>query len=246
MKVGPMPLSVMPLPSWIRDLGHGLLDVLYPPRCLGCGGRPETAALPLCPACLRAMERAPLMGVAARLDRLPVAPTALDGALALWTFDKGGALQAVHHALKYGDRPAYGVALGRLIGAAYTDAFPASTTPPPDGVVPIPLHRTRELERGYNQAEALGAGIAEELEVDVRPDLLRRPRATRSQTNLTRADRWKNVRAAFAASEDAHGGSWILVDDVLTTGSTAVAAAQTLKEAGAMSVTLSVLSMART
>jgi predicted amidophosphoribosyltransferase len=63
---------------------------------------------------------------------------------------------------------------------------------------------------------------------------------------LTRTDRWQNVRTAFAASGNAHGGSWLLVDDVLTTGSTAVAAAQALKETGAASVTLSVLSMART
>jgi len=236
----------MPFSAWVRDLGHGLLDVLYPPRCLGCGGRPEAADLPLCPGCLQALERAPVMGVAARLDRLPVAPTALDGAVALWIFDKGGTLQTVHHTLKYGDRPVYGVALGRLIASAYRESFPSPTTPLPSGIVPIPLHRSRELERGYNQAAALGRGLAEELGVASYPDVLQRTHATRSQTRLSRSDRWDNVRSAFTASADARDGSWILVDDVLTTGSTAVAAARTLKDAGAASVVLAVLAMART
>jgi hypothetical protein len=61
-----------------RTLGRGLLDVLYPPRCLSCGARPESPQLPLCPQCLQSLERAPDMGVAARLDRLPEASGVFD------------------------------------------------------------------------------------------------------------------------------------------------------------------------
>ena len=231
----------MQLPSWMSDLGRGVLDVIYPPRCLGCGARAHRPDLPLCAGCLQSMERAPDMGVAARLDRLPVAPTALDDARALWIFDKGGALQAVQHALKYGDRPAYGAALGRIMGRADWESLPRLS-----GVVPIPLHRTRLLERGYNQAAALGTGMAEALVVPLRDDLLHRPRPTLSQTDLSRTERWSNVSRAFRAEPEAAGGTWLLVDDIMTTGSTAVAAAQTLREAGAASVTLAVLALART
>jgi ComF family protein len=223
-----------------RRIGRGLLDLLYPPRCLGCGARPESAALPLCPRCLQSMERAPEMGVAARLDRLPAGHGLFEHLLALWVFDRGGTLQAVQHALKYGDRPRYAVALGRLVGRAYAEAAPS-----PDGVVPVPLHRTRELERGYNQSRMLADGVAEALGVPLRPALLTRPKPTRSQTNLSREERWRNVRDAFAAEPACAGGHWLLVDDVLTTGSTAVAAGRTLSDAGAAAVSLATLALAR-
>ncbi|MFP4227327.1 MAG: ComF family protein [Salinivenus sp.] len=180
------------------------------------------------------------MAIGARLDRLPVGRGAIDRELSLWIFDKNSPLQAVQHALKYRNRPQYGVPLGRLLGRAYGRAHPA-----PDGVLPVPLHHTRRLERGYNQSRTLAEGVADALNTPLRLDLLDRPRPTRSQTNLSRVDRWKNVRDAFAASAGAAGGHWLLVDDILTTGSTAVAAAQTLHDAGATSVGLATLAMAR-
>lgn len=224
----------------LRTLGHGLLDLAYPPRCLGCGDRPESASLPLCPACLQLMERAPKMGIAARLDKLPTGRGIFDHVLALWMFDKGGTLQAVQHALKYGNRPRYGVALGRLIGKAYAEEHD-----PPDGVIPIPLHRTRELERGYNQSRMLAEGVAEQLERPLRTTLLTRPRPTRSQTHLSREERWRNVHTAFSANSGCAGGRWLLVDDVLTTGATVVAAAQTVVNADADAVSVATLALAR-
>lgn len=217
-----------------------MLDVIYPPRCLGCGDRPEAPHLPLCPSCLQSLERAPEMGVAARLDRLPVGGGVFEGALALWVFDKGGTLQAVQHAIKYQNRPRYGVPLGRLMGEAFAEKYPA-----PDGVIPVPLHRTRRLERGYNQSQCLAEGAADVLDCSVCSDLLDRPYPTRSQTGLSREERWRNVRDSFAAASDCAGGHWLVVDDVLTTGSTAVAAGQTLAKADAEALYLMTLGLAR-
>lgn len=224
----------------IRVLGRGLLDVMYPPQCLGCGARPASPQLPLCPQCLQFLERAPEMDVAARLDRLPVGGGVFAGAMALWVFGKGETLQAVQHALKYRNRPRYGVPLGRLMGEAFAERHSR-----PDGVVPIPLHQTRRLERGYNQSAPLAEGAAEVLGCPSRPDLLFRPRVTRSQTGLSREERWRNVRDSFAADPGCADGRWLIVDDVLTTGSTAVAAGQTLAEAGADELFLMTLGLAR-
>lgn len=226
----------------IADVVAGFLDILYPPCCLGCSARPESPALPLCPSCLRRMDAAPAMNVAARIDRLPADWGTVLGAHAMWVFDKGGALQSVQHALKYGDRPSYGVALGELLGVSYRRAG----WPRPDGVVPVPLHRLRLLERGYNQAEMLARGVADTLETEVLPHLLARPRATRSQTNLSRDERWTNVSSAFEAARQLDGGTYLVVDDVLTTGSTAMACAQALRNAGADEVTIATLCLART
>jgi len=224
----------------LRMLGTGLLDLFYPPRCLGCGARPESAELPLCPRCLQALERAPPMGVAARLDRLPAGRGLFRDILALWVYDRDGTLQAVQHAVKYENRPRYGVALGRLLGTAYAEEASA-----PDGIIPVPLHRTRELERGYNQSAMLGRGVADVLDRPLRDDLLSRPTPTRSQTALSREERWQNVQGAFAAAPACRDGRWLLVDDVLTTGSTAVAAGQALHAAGADAVSLATLALAR-
>jgi len=224
-------------------LGNGLLDVIYPPRCLGCGARPESPRLPLCPACLQSISRAPQEDVDARMSELGPRGTMIRRAAALWTFDKGGALQAVQHAVKYGDRPRYAIPLGRLMAAAVRDLDGVDASGI-TGVVPIPLHRTRELERGFNQAEMLACGLSEALDKPVRPRLLSRPTPTRSQTSLSREARWTNVEQAFAASEAAHGGTWLLVDDVLTTGSTAAAAAAALCNAGATSVIVVTLALA--
>ncbi|WP_251952401.1 ComF family protein [Salinibacter ruber] len=225
---------------FVRDCARGLLDIAYPPRCLGCGGRAESPQLPLCPTCVRSLERAPKVEVTARLDRLPIGTSIFDEALALWVFDKGGTLQAVQHALKYQNRPRYGVPLGRLMGEAFAERHPT-----PDGVVPVPLHRTRQLERGYNQSAALAEGVAEALSCPGRPDLLARPHPTRSQTGLSREERWRNVRHSFSADPAAADGHWLLVDDVLTIGATAVAAGQTLAGAGADALDLMTLGLAR-
>lgn len=239
-----VPARLTRLTRLARGFATGLLDLVYPPRCLGCGARPETPALPVCPACLRRLERAGAADVALRLERLPEAAAALDTARALWVFDKRGTLQRLQHALKYGNRPRYGVSLGRLMAAAWAEAPPPSLA----GVVPIPLHRTRLLERGYNQSTMLAEGLADALGLPLRPDLLARPRPTRTQTHLDRRQRWANVEGAFATPDAGAlaGHAWLVVDDVLTTGSTAGAAARTLKAAGATAVHLATLAIART
>ena len=224
----------------LQRVGKGLLDLVYPSRCLGCGARPESPHLPLCPRCLRGLERARPTEVAARLGRLPTGGRDIERAHALWVFDKGGTLQAVQHALKYENRPRYGVPLGRLMGAAYVEHHPS-----PDGVVPLPLHRTRRLERGYNQSIPLAEGAAARLECPCRPALLRRPHPTRSQTGLSRQARCANVQEAFRAAPACAEGRWLLVDDVLTTGSTVAAAARALRAAGAEAASVLTLGVAR-
>jgi ComF family protein len=102
----------------------------------------------------------------------------------------------------------------------------------PSCIVPMPLHPIRYHERGYNQAIELGRFLAPGLRIPLRTDLLQRVRHTREQVGLTRAERRKNLRRAFAVTAVTMPKHVAVLDDVITTGSTAIEVARTLKAAG--------------
>jgi ComF family protein len=112
-----------------------------------------------------------------------------------------------------------------------------------DVVIPIPLHWWRRWSRGYNQSEALANMLASRLKLPCRPRWLRRIRHTPQQTLQTPTERKANVRGAFQARSMARlrGKNVLLVDDVLTTGSTCHEAARALRDAGAIQVMVAVL-----
>lgn len=154
-----------------------------------------------------------------------------------------GALRDCLLRLKFsGELPLAG-ALGSLL-ARHLLAFPPAA-PPPDCVLAVPQHPAHLRERGYNQAHELAAALCRELGLPLRHDLLWRTRRVQPQAGLDAAHRLANVRGSFAAPAHRLAGAhcWLL-DDVMTTGSTARAAAAALLDAGAASVSL--LVMART
>jgi ComF family protein len=112
-----------------------------------------------------------------------------------------------------------------------------------DVIVPMPLHWLRRLQRGYNQSEALARAMAKRLGVPCKPSCLRRIRYTAQQQQKSAAARRENVRNAFFAPPRAglRDKTILLVDDVLTTGSTANDAARALRAAGAKRVVVAVL-----
>lgn len=139
-----------------------------------------------------------------------------------------GSLRAIVHALKYGGRRHVARPLARLLAARGADILAGA-----DLVVPVPLHRSRQRTRGFNQA----ADIARHLGLPV-TQALRRVRATPSQIDLPAARRHANVRDAFALTKRARvaGATVVLVDDVSTTGATLDACARVLREGGAAEV----------
>jgi ComF family protein len=130
--------------------------------------------------------------------------------------------------------------LGRIFAESRGEAFRTSAF---DLVAPIPLHWWRKWTRGYNQVEAVARELANGLNVPFAPKLLRRVKWTTQQSQPTRAARQENVRGAFAVARGARlvGKTVLLVDDVMTTGSTLGEAARTLRAAGADRVVVAVL-----
>jgi ComF family protein len=161
-------------------------------------------------------------------------------------------MRAAVHALKY-DRlhPAARV-LGRMLAQAIAQL--AEEAPAEMLVVPVPLHRAKYAERGFNQARALAAHAVKRLRrshpqwrLTLASSTLMRHRSTGSQAGLTPRQRRLNVRAAFSVSDPAavDAKHILLIDDILTTGATARAAAQALLKAGAASVWVATLARAR-
>ncbi|MBD3367835.1 MAG: ComF family protein [Candidatus Eisenbacteria bacterium] len=143
------------------------------------------------------------------------------------------AARALVHAIKFdGHTSAAGVLAEKVLPVCRVVGGSAC-----DAVVPVPLHPVRERERGFNQSSSIARELAGRLGLDVIERGLTRTRPTRPQTDLGRAERLVNVREAFRAGRSPLSGSRVLlVDDVITTGSTLAAASSALLAAGAESV----------
>lgn len=152
-----------------------------------------------------------------------------DAAYCFGSYD--GRLREWIHIFKYGRVRTLAKPLVELLAAALPrhEQF--------DAIVPVPLHWRKRWQRGFNQAGLLARGMARKWGLPVVP-ALRRLRYTSSQTGLSNTARRKNVASVFAASRSLSGERILLIDDVLTTGSTAAACARVLRRAGAARVTL--------
>jgi ComF family protein len=221
-----------------RALMDGLLSLLYPPRCAVCETLQEPVLCPACrgefrhfspPWCARCglpfdpRARAMPECAACREHPPPFATARAAGRYA-------GTLRQAIHCLKYD-----GV---RALAGPLVD-FVCQSVPRPDGLsllTPVPLHRSRERMRGFNQSRLLADALAEQWEIPVSAGLLQRVRATPPQMQLAAEERRKNLRGAFAVAGNAAGLTVGLIDDVYTTGSTLRECAQTLRRAGARTV----------
>lgn len=157
-------------------------------------------------------------------------------------FTKRGMSQRILHQLKYKHKPELGNLLGRTYGRVLLDAF----GPQWDLVTPVPLHPLKLKTRGYNQSERFAQGLADVLGIPVHTGL-QRVKFTETQTNKSRWQRWENVETVFEVASELGviGKNILLVDDVMTTGATLAACANTLLDAGAKSIDIAVIAAGR-
>lgn len=214
----------------LRPYAQALADLFYPQRCVGCSRRASDV---LCRSCFEALPEItpPLCGRCGLptafevygCDGCRTVELAFDGARAPLRYEGVG--KGAVHALKYGG---YRPVVERLMAPLMAGSLGGERF---DAVVPVPLHRARLAKRGFNQAEVIGRAVAGRLGAPFL-DKLRAVRGTRDQVELTAASRRQNVAGAFEARGPV-AGRVLLVDDVMTTGSTLNECARELKKAGA-------------
>ena len=155
-------------------------------------------------------------------------------------FVKGGVMQAILHELKYNHNPEIGIQIGRWFGKNLADAGWERSF---DVLVPVPLHAKKLQKRGYNQALAVAKGLQQGLETPVIEEVLDRVRHTTSQTRKKKLTRILDMEGVFElhANVDFAQKNILLVDDVITTGSTLLACAEQLQKANPKSISIAAL-----
>lgn len=230
----------------MQNAAQQVIDIVYPPSCMACLAAVQQSAA-LCAACWTAMpfierpycERlgTPFthdLGQGLISPEAMANPPVYGRARVVARYDDGPARQLVHR-LKYGDRVELAGAMGRWMARSGADLLGDA-----DLLVPVPLHRRRLFSRRFNQAAELARVVAGISGVAADPLALRRIKPTRPQVGLTRAQRAENVQGVFQVDEVAKiriaGRKIVLIDDVMTSGATANAAARALLRAGAIQV----------
>lgn len=235
-----------PVPELVRRAATGAVrfaadtrDLLFPPHCPGCGGRldPDPGGA-LCPTCRRDLPSPgePLCagcGIAGATDTAfcPSCRGHHDMDDVVFAAPYAGTAKELVHRFKYRADFAAGRFLAHLLATRIDTALPGSV----DLLVPVPLHRRRLAGRGFNQAALLARDIARRLELRVAVAALGRAGNTRSLAGLHPEERARELRGAFTVRrpERIAGRRVLLVDDVLTTGTTAEGCCRALKTAGA-------------
>lgn len=220
------------------------ISLIFPRICAGCGNSLWYKEEVLCRLCEFHLPKT-------NFHHAPDNPVTLlfrgrvsieTGAAYLY-FNKHGKVQRMVHQLKYKGRKDIGIYLGAQYGRSlkYAPLFSSA-----DVIIPVPLHRKKYMQRGYNQSEQFAIGLAKSMNIPVNSHLLVRSKATETQTKKSRFSRYQNVKEIFEVNcpEAWKGMHLLLVDDVVTTGATIESCVQALAEINDVTISVACIATA--
>lgn len=227
--------------SWFYDF----YSLLYPRICACCGNSLWRHEETLCDLCDHHLPKTNYqLELENPVSRIFWGRVELVTASAYLHFNKGNRAQKLIHQLKYKGRKDVGIRMGRDFGRLlkhspfYNDV---------GVIIPVPLHKRKYMQRGYNQSELFAEGLARSMGVPVEARNMVRTRETSTQTRKSRFHRWENVADLFVL-EDPHrlrNAHVLLVDDVITTGATLEAAAAAFREIPGVRISFAAIAATR-
>ena len=227
----------MKISFWAR-----LLDLISPKLCVVCGSRLAVTEETLCSKCYLHLPRTDFghdlyENVMAKLFW---GQMAIEKATALFYYEPHAETAQILYEMKYKNHPEIGVVMGRMMAK---ELMRSGLFEGIDAIVPVPLARKRERQRGYNQSLELAKGVSEVTGLPIANKVVRRTKFVGSQTQRGRWERNENVEDVFELvdSDSISGKHLLLIDDVVTTGATIIACAQEMRKAS--NVKFSVLAL---
>jgi len=205
-----------------------LTELIFPRLCVTCGDKLIEQERWICLHCLHHIPRTNFhLTTENPVAQLFYGRVRIEFATSFFYFTKGSKYQSLVHNLKYKGMKELGAEIGKHFAIDLLQSIDFSSV---DLIIPVPLHPKKEKKRGYNQSWWIAIGMAAQMKKQVSVGNLIRVIATETQTRKTRFERWKNVEGIFEIRypEDFCGKHILLVDDVVTTGSTIEACAQAI------------------
>jgi len=209
-----------------------IFDFFLPRICPACNTKLSVDEKVVCYSCLSKIKIATEETLKFEYDRKFKGQNIISGFTSLYIFEKDKELQQIIHSLKYNQKFLAGKFLGEKLGE--TNSYKISSWDI-DCIVPIPLHHLKKTERGYNQSFYIAKGLSKSLNIQISKYFLKRKKFTQSQTTMDLIEREENMKEAFVAKKTSKlkGLNILLVDDVITTGSTIKECGKTLLNANA-------------
>lgn len=220
------------------------LALIYPRVCAACGKTLFKNENCICTYCSYHLPKTNFH----KQDNNPVEKifwgrTIIFSGASLYRFGKGEKVQQLIHKLKYKGVKEIGVELGKMYG---TELKKSEKFAGVDVIIPVPLHKNKQKRRGYNQSEFFAQGLSESMSVYTDFKTLYRAHESQTQTKKSRFNRWKNVESIFQLNnpDSLKNKHVLLVDDVITTGATLEACAQTLLQVPDVKVSVATIAYA--
>jgi ComF family protein len=206
--------------SYLYNLWDDFISLLFPRLCYACGNHLLLNENLICTECYVIIPRTNYHTINENpVEQLFWGRCVIEKAAAFSFYNKGSRIRNLIHNLKYNGIREIGYEIGRIYGLSLRDSGFMDDI---DLIVPVPLHPSKKRIRGYNQSDAISEGIAGATGLRVNKDSLVRSRVSQTQTRRSRYERWTNVEGIFSVVDPKEliGQHILLVDDVITTGST--------------------------
>lgn len=230
--------------KYIYELWDDFISLLFPRLCCGCGTHLLRNEKLICTECYVSIPRTDYhLTVENPVEKLFWGRCNITRASAFSYYTKGSRIRKIIHSLKYKGIKEIGTEMGRIYAASLKSSdFLVGI----DMIIPVPLHPSRERRRGFNQSDLICEGISEISGIPVRKDILRRVVLSDTQTRRSRYERWLNVDGIFdvAVPLAIEGKHLLIVDDVITTGSTIEACASEILKVKDVQVSVIALAVA--